>query len=140
MKHEPDEGIIDRMAEIMRESDGMGLAAAQVGFVQRLAIIEPPDEQLTVLVNPRIVEREGEQEELEGCLTLPGYRGHVRRPTRVTAVVGLDGDEVTIHGEGLLARILDHEIDHLDGVLFVDKLVPGRELWRVEAAKPLRQL
>lgn len=139
VRHEPNSGIVDLMTEAMRESDGIGLSAPQVGFVQRLSIIEPPGEQLTVLINPRIVEREGEQEELEGCLTLPGYRGHVHRSARVTVVVGLD-DEVTIQGEGLLARILEHEVDHLDGVLFIDRLVPGRELWRIEAPKPLRQL
>ena len=115
--------LIDDMVETMREVGGVGLAAPQVGVPLRIAVIELPDEELIVLVNPKIVKRSGERQIEEGCLSIPGYRGEIRRSEKVT-VKGLDrfGREIRIKGEGLLAQALEHELDHLDGTLYIDHL------------------
>jgi peptide deformylase len=119
--------LIDDMVETMYAAPGIGLAATQVGvplriFVVDLSIGRDPS-QLIVLVNPEFVEREGMQLEEEGCLSVPGFNATVARPQRVV-VRGLDpaGRERKHEGTGLLARAFQHEIDHLDGMLFVDRL------------------
>jgi len=119
--------LIDDMIETMYAAPGIGLAAPQVGvplrvFVADLSVGRDPS-QLIIMVNPEFVEREGTQLEEEGCLSLPGFNATVLRPARAV-VRGLDreGREQRIEGTGLLARAFQHEIDHLDGRLFVDRL------------------
>ena len=119
--------LIDDMIETMYAAPGIGLAAPQVGvpvrvFVADLSVGRDPS-QLIVMVNPEFVEREGTQLEEEGCLSLPGFNATVLRPARAV-VRGLDreGREQRVEGTGLLARAFQHEIDHLDGRLFVDRL------------------
>ena len=113
--------LLDDMAETLHEADGCGLAAPQVGIRRRIALVEVEEGELIELINPEIIEREGHQEELEGCLSVPGKWGFTERPMKVK-VKALDrnGNEFTVEGEGLKARALCHEIDHLDGILFID--------------------
>ena len=116
--------LLDDMAETMYAAEGVGLAAPQVGVLRRAITIDVGDETgLIQLINPEIIASEGEQEEAEGCLSVPGRRGYVKRPQRVV-VRGLNraGKPVEIRAEGLLAVAFCHEIDHLDGVLFIDKM------------------
>jgi peptide deformylase len=119
--------LVDDMIETMYAAPGIGLAAPQVGVPLRVFVIDLSagrrPEDLIVLVNPEFVEREGMQLEEEGCLSLPGFTATVARPERA-AVRGLDrsGAPRTVEGTGLLARALQHEMDHLDGTLFVDRL------------------
>ena len=126
--------LVDDMVETMHEQGGVGLAAPQVGVLQRVIVIQlPEDEEPRVFVNPEIIRREGEREVEEGCLSIPGYRGLVRRSVRVRAK-GLDrsGRLVRIKAEELLAQALEHEVDHLDGVLYIDRLVHRDNLWKIE--------
>lgn len=113
--------LLDDMVETMNSADGVGLAAPQVGILKRVVVIDV-GEGVIKLINPEIIEAEGSQYDVEGCLSVPGEQGEVERPNKVK-VKGLNenGEEITIQGEGLLARALCHEIDHLDGILFVDK-------------------
>ncbi len=116
--------LLDDMAETMYEENGCGLAAPQVGVLRRAITVDVGDDNgLIQLVNPEIVRMEGEQENAEGCLSVPGRRGYVPRPLRVT-VKGITraGRPIEIEAEGLLAVAFCHEIDHLDGVMFVDKM------------------
>jgi len=112
--------LLRDMAETMYDADGVGLAAPQVGILRRVVVIDVGD-GLIELVNPKIVSKEGEQAGPEGCLSVPGRQGYVVRPEKVT-VEALDrkGKPITVTGEGLLARALCHEIDHLDGIVYVD--------------------
>ena len=113
--------LLDDMAETLHKANGAGLAAVQVGVLRRVVLVEAEPGQLYELINPRIVEKEGEQEEVEGCLSLPGQWGYTRRPAKVTVeAMNRNGETVRYTGEGLLARAFCHEIDHLDGVLFKD--------------------
>ncbi|GAK39800.1 peptide deformylase [Paenibacillus urinalis] len=114
--------LLDDMAETMYDADGVGLAAPQVGILKRLIVVDVGDDHgLIKMINPEIVSSEGEQFGPEGCLSIPGYNGDVRRAETVT-VKGLDrdGKEFTVTGSGLFARAFQHEIDHLNGVLFTD--------------------
>ena len=113
--------LLSDMAETMYHENGAGLAAPQVGVLWRVIVIDI-GEGLVQLINPQIVDSKGEQTGQEGCLSIPGVWGIVKRPYAVT-VKGLDENAkpVRIQGEGLLARALCHEIDHLDGILFVDR-------------------
>ncbi|WP_211745313.1 peptide deformylase [Paenibacillus sp. Marseille-Q4541] len=114
--------LLDDMADTMYDAEGVGLAAPQVGILKRLIVIDAGDEQgLIKMINPEIVSMEGEQFGPEGCLSIPGFNGDVRRAETVT-VKGLDreGKEITITGSGLLSRAFQHEIDHLNGILFTD--------------------
>ena len=117
--------LIDDMLETMYEADGVGLAAPQVGVLKRIAVIDVTAEQNSpiVLVNPEIIHTEGEQRGSEGCLSVPGKAGIVTRPN-VVRVRAFDESmqEFEIEGEELLARALIHEIEHLDGQLYVDKV------------------
>src|SRR5512145_1771100 len=119
--------LIDDMIETMYAAPGIGLAATQVGVPLRVFVVDvsvgrDPD-KLIVMVNPEWIEREGMQLEEEGCLSVPGFNATVVRPSRAV-VRGLDrdGEPQTVEGSELLARALQHEIDHLDGVVFVDRL------------------
>ena len=121
--------IIDDMIETMQAERGVGLAANQVGIPLRLAVIQPePEDEPIVLINPEIVRRKGEREVNEGCLSIPGYRGTVRRSVRVRAkALDRDGKPLKIRADGgVLAQVLEHETDHLNGVLYTDHLVDGQ--------------
>ena len=119
--------LIDDMIATMYAAPGVGLAAPQIGVSLRLCVIDlsvgKKDGEIITLINPEFLEREGMQIEDEGCLSVPGFTASVARPSRVV-VRGLDrrGEAVTIEGKGLLARALQHELDHLDGTLFLDRL------------------
>ena len=123
------EKIVKNMIETMYGSPGIGLAAPQIGINIRLTTIDlsvgEESEKLIVLCNPEIISAEGTQKNDEGCLSIPDFSDSISRPLRM--VVGgenLHGDEIRIEAEGLLARCLSHEIDHLNGILFVDHLSP----------------
>ncbi|MBQ8576503.1 MAG: peptide deformylase [Clostridia bacterium] len=113
--------LLDDMTETMRSADGCGLAAPQVGVLRRVVVMETEPGTVLELINPVIVERKGEQHEIEGCLSVPGRQGYTHRPAYVK-VEALDrnGDPITLEGEGLRARCFCHEIDHLDGILYID--------------------
>ena len=114
--------LLDDMVETMRAADGCGLAAPQVGILRRIAVVEVEPGEVYEMINPKIVARAGTQEETEGCLSLPGKWGTTRRPMHVTVrSTNRDGEVVEASGSGLLARAFCHEIDHLDGVLFIDE-------------------
>ncbi|MDO4741109.1 MAG: peptide deformylase [Eubacteriales bacterium] len=115
--------LLDDMAETMYAADGVGLAAPQVGVLRRVVVIDVGD-GLLEMINPEIIETEGEKVSVEGCLSVPGRRCTVQRPTRVVArAKDRKGREFTVEGTGLLAIALCHEIDHLDGVLYIDKMI-----------------
>ena len=120
--------LVDDMLESMRTASGIGLAAPQVGTTMRVVVIQLPEQEEIVLINPQIVRKTGEIVGIEGCLSIPGYFADVRRAAKVT-VKALDrnGKETRLKGEDLLARVMQHEIDHLDGILFTDKLVKSRK-------------
>jgi peptide deformylase len=132
--------LIDDMVETMRAAPGVGLAAPQVAVSQRVIVAEPPEDEedptsgkLYVVVNPEIVRASKEMEEgVEGCLSIPGWAGQVERHVAVM-VKGLDrqGKPLRIKAQGYLARILQHEIDHLDGVLFIDRITDPEKIWRI---------
>lgn len=121
------------MVETMHSHNGVGLAANQVGSLQKVAVIQIPDmEEPLILVNLEVTRREGEREVVEGCLSLPGYRGMVKRSVKVRVrALGLDGKVIRINAEELLAQALEHETDHLNGVLFIDHLVSPDSLWKI---------
>ncbi len=114
--------LLDDMLETMRAANGVGLAAPQVGILRRIVVIEVEEGKVIELINPRIVAYSGEQEGQEGCLSVPGQWGIVKRPQHIT-VRALDrkGNPIEITGHDLLARCFCHELDHLDGTLYIDK-------------------
>ncbi|HZK25808.1 MAG TPA: peptide deformylase [Oscillospiraceae bacterium] len=115
--------LLNEMAETMYDAQGVGLAAPQVGISKRLVVIDVQDDRgLLKLINPKIIDRSGKETAIEGCLSFPGIAGEVERAAQVT-VEALDetGTKITIEAEGLLARACQHEFDHLEGVLFVDR-------------------
>ena len=113
--------LLDDMKETMREADGCGLAAPQVGILRRIVVIETEESGLIELINPKIIARAGEQTEVEGCLSIPGKSGITHRPMHVTVrALDRNGNEVEYRGSGLLARAFCHELDHLDGKLYID--------------------
>ncbi len=115
------ERLLDDMVETMRKADGVGLAAPQVGVLRRVVVIETPDEGLFELINPKIIAFSGEQESEEGCLSIPGRWGVTKRPMHVTVrAMNRKGETVDISGSGLLAKAFCHELDHLDGKLYID--------------------
>ena len=115
--------LIDDMFETMYDANGVGLAAPQVGVLKRIVVIDTTGEDPIVLINPRIVEQDGEQTGYEGCLSLPGQTGLVTRPQHVKAVaLDRDMNPIEIEGEGLLARAICHELEHLEGHLYTEKL------------------
>lgn len=139
------QSLIDDMLETMRSAEGIGLAAPQVGVLLRVIVVEFEEEESeelsqTVLINPEIVHKEGEWMAEEGCLSVPGYVGTVPRAEKVT-VKGKTrtGKDVRIKAEGLLSHVLQHEIDHLDGVLYIDYLPSLDDLRKVEPGKRKRR-
>lgn len=134
------EPIIADMVETVRASRGVGLAAPQIGIPLRIIVVELPQKEeeptsgkLYVLLNPEIVSSSGEEEGEEGCLCLPGYAGEVKRATHITVKAqDREGKEVRLKAEGYFARVLQHEIDHLNGFIFVDRLESLDKLYRLE--------
>ncbi|MCX4304281.1 MAG: peptide deformylase [Acetatifactor sp.] len=114
--------LIEDMLETMYEANGVGLAASQVGVLKRIVVIDTTGEDPYILINPRIVESSGEQTGQEGCLSVPGKSGQVTRPNYVKAVaLDMNMREFELEGTELLARAICHELDHLDGHLYVEK-------------------
>jgi peptide deformylase len=128
--------LVRDMAETMYDAPGVGLAAPQIGVHQRIVVIDvsAKDEapELIVAINPVIIHTEGESYEEEGCLSVPKYAANVRRHERVVVkALNLEGEEITCKAEGLLAVAFQHEIDHLDGILFIDHISPlKREIFK----------
>lgn len=115
--------LLDDMAETMIDADGVGLAAPQVGVLKRCVVIDAGD-GLIELVNPEIVSMEGSVIGAEGCLSIPGRRCTVDRPEKVTVIAqNRDGESIRLEAEGLLAVAICHEVDHLDGILYIDKMI-----------------
>lgn len=116
--------LLDDMADTMYRANGVGLAAPQIGVLKRLVVIDI-GEGLVKLVNPVIIEQSGEQQDMEGCLSVPDISGEVIRPQKVRIKAqNENGDYFEMEGTGLLARAFCHELDHLDGILYIDKTVP----------------
>lgn len=120
--------LLDDMVETMRDANGCGLAAPQVGILRRIAVIEVEEGQVIELINPKIIAYAGEQQESEGCLSIPGKWGVTVRPEHVTVrATNRRGELFDVSGSGLLARALCHELDHLDGKLFTDCVIRYEE-------------
>ena len=116
--------LIDDMIETMRAEGGCGLAAVQVGVLRRIAVIEVEEGKVIELINPKIIAFAGEQTEQEGCLSNPGEYGITKRPKAVTVrAMNRHGEEFEVSGSDLLARAICHELDHLDGILYIDKAI-----------------
>ena len=119
--------LLKDMADTMYKAEGVGLAGPQVGILRRVVVIDVGD-GLVELINPEIIAQEGSQCGREGCLSLPGQSAPVERPYYVKAkAMDREGNEFIIEGEELMARALCHEIDHLDGILYIDKALPREE-------------
>ena len=113
--------LLDDMVETMRAANGVGLAAPQVGVLRRIVVIEVEEGKVIELINPKIIAYSGEQTDTEGCLSVPGRSGTVTRPRHVTVrAINRHGETFDITGSDLLARAFCHELDHLDGKLYVD--------------------
>ena len=125
--------LIENMMETMRAVEGVGLAAPQIGISLRVIVIGLPEQAEIAIINPQIVRRSGERLVSEGCLSVPGYRGEVKRAVSVT-VKGRDlsGKEIRIKADELLAQALEHEINHLNGVLYIDQLTSPDKLRKIE--------
>jgi len=125
--------LISDMLETMHSAPGVGLAAPQVGIPLRVIVIGLPEQEDIALINPEIVRRKGERLLNEGCLSVPGYAGEVKRAEAVT-VKGRDqnGKEIRIKADELLAQALEHEIDHINGVLYIDRLESIDKLRKIE--------
>ncbi|RLE18788.1 MAG: peptide deformylase [Acidobacteria bacterium] len=136
--------LVADMYETMKAAPGIGLAAPQVGVSKRLCLVDlsagsDPD-RLLVLVNPEIISEEGYQKAEEGCLSFPGIFGHVERPMRVKVrYTDLDGGTQEVEGDELLARALCHEIDHLEGVVFINRMSPLKRRLVMKAIRKLRR-
>ncbi|MDW7738735.1 MAG: peptide deformylase [Bacillota bacterium] len=114
--------LLDDMKETMRDADGVGLAANQVGISKRILVATDGEEMILELINPKCEQSEGGEVGIEGCLSVPGSYGEVPRAVRIVVrALNRNGREIKIIAEGLLARILQHEMDHLDGILFTDR-------------------
>ena len=133
------QNLVDDMVETMHAVNGLGLAAPQIGVSQQVIVVQLPEDEedpqsgkLYVLCNPEIVKTAGEEESEEGCLSVPGFVGDVRRAAVVT-VKGLDrhGKKIRIKAEGLLARAFQHEIDHINGTLYIDRVDSPEKIRRI---------
>ena len=133
--------IIDDMILTMQEANGVGLAAPQVGVLLRVIVLQMPEQEPFSIVNPDIVKSSGERMVIEGCLSIPGYQGELKRSEKVT-VKGLDreGKKIRISATDLLAQALEHEIDHLDGILYTDRIGSEGKLYKIEAASSETEL
>lgn len=119
--------ILDDMVETLHTYNGVGLAGPQIGILKRLVIIDLYDDKGPIkLVNPKIIKQKGEQEVEEGCLSFPNQYAKIIRPKEIVIeALNENGEKIKIKGEGLLAQAISHELDHLEGILFVDKIIPG---------------
>lgn len=116
--------LLDDMKETLAHAQGCGLAAVQVGVLRRIVLVDTEETGLLELINPKIIAYSGTQEETEGCLSVPGVWGITRRPECVTVkALNRKGEEITVTGSGLAARAFCHELDHLEGTLFIDKMI-----------------
>lgn len=125
--------LISNMIETMQSANGVGLAAPQVGKSLRVIVVQLPGEEPQVIINPEIIKHSGEQMVTEGCLSVPGYYGEIKRPAEVMAK-GKDrqGKAIRIKASGLMAEALEHEVDHLNGVLYIDHLGQEGKLYKTE--------
>ncbi len=124
--------LIDDMIDTMRAASGVGLAAPQIGVPLRLAVIELPGEELITLINPEIIKRQGERIVEEACLSVPGYQGEIKRAVMVKVKAqDRQGREIRLKGEELLAHALEHELDHLNGTLYIDHIESPDKLWKL---------
>jgi peptide deformylase len=132
--------LVKNMIQTMQAVSGAGLAASQVGIPLRIIVIGIPDQEPFALINPQIVRKSGERVIEEGCLSIPGYVGQVTRAVTVTAK-GLDtkGKEVRVKGTELLAQALEHEINHLNGILYIDQLTSQDTFHKVVLKKPVTE-
>ena len=119
--------ILDDMVETLHKYNGVGLAGPQIGILKRIIVIDLYDDEGPMkLINPAIVKEKGKQEVEEGCLSFPNQYGRIVRPNKIKIeALSEKGKKIKLDGEGLLAQAIAHEIDHLDGILFVDKIIPG---------------
>jgi peptide deformylase len=129
--------LIDDMIDTLHaDPNRAGLAAPQVGVLLRIAIIEVPDHELITLINPEIVKKEGERIVQEGCLSIPGYFGEIKRAVTVKVKAqNRDGKQFRLKAQGLLAQALEQETEHLDGILYIDHLESPEKLYKIEAAQ-----
>ncbi len=119
--------LVKDMIETMYEANGVGLAAPQVGILKRVAVVDV-GEGIHVFINPEIIEKSGSCIDVEGCLSLPGKQGQVERPEKIKVrALNENGEQFEIEAEDFFARAICHETDHLDGILFIDKLVKSEE-------------
>ncbi len=125
--------LIDGMVETMQQTNGVGLAAPQVGVSLRVVVLQMPGEEPIAIINPKMVKRVGEREVTEGCLSIPGYAGEIKRSVSVT-VKGRDrqGKTIRIKATGLMAQALEHELDHLNGILYIDHIEGQDKLHKIE--------
>ncbi|NLN14157.1 MAG: peptide deformylase [Tissierellia bacterium] len=115
--------LLDDMVETMNDADGVGLAAPQIGILRRVVVIDVGEGPIK-MINPEIIEVEGSRIEIEGCLSIPNKAGTVERPERVKVkYLNEEGEEIILEGTGLLATAICHEVDHLDGILYTDKVI-----------------
>jgi peptide deformylase len=132
--------LVTDMQETLRVATGVGLAANQVGHALRLIVINVPENDCDVIINPEVIKRTGERIVNEGCLSIPGYVGEIKRSVQVR-IKGQDktGKEIRLKADGLLAEVLEHEIDHLNGVLYVDHLESQDKLRKLEPPQDTKQ-
>ena len=132
--------LVNNIIETMYAEGGVGLAAPQVGVSKRVIVIDTEENGVIALINPVIIKREGKTKEEEGCLSVPGVYSIVGRSSKVTVeALDLDENKIRISQEGFLAIVLQHEIDHLDGYLFIDRLSPAKRLMIKEKLKEIGQ-
>lgn len=125
--------LISDMMDTMHSASGVGLAAPQVGVSLRVVVVEVPEESALVLINPEVIKREGVRSLTEACLSVPGYQGEIKRAVKVKVKAqNLQGKEIRIRGEELLAQALEHEIDHLNGTLYIDHIESPDELQKID--------
>jgi len=128
------EKLAANMQETMHAASGAGLAAPQVGVPLRVVVIGMPEEEDIILINPQILRKTGERVVIEGCLSVPGYAGEIKRAESVRVkALDLNGKEIRLKANELLAQALEHEIDHLNGILYVDHLESPDKLRKIEA-------
>ena len=130
--------LIDDMIDTLRANSGVGLAAPQIGVPLRIAVIEVPGEEVITLINPVVIKRTGECVLGEACLSVPGYHGEIKR-SMIVKVKAQDrqGKEIRLKGEDLLAQVLEHETDHLNGTLYIDHIESPEKLFKVEAVQEM---
>ena len=125
--------LANNMVDTLREAGGVGLAANQVGELQRIIVIQLPEEEARIYVNPEIIKAEGEREVEEGCLSIPGYRGKIIRSVTIRfGALDHSSKRLRIDADGLLAQALEHEIDHLNGILYTDHLRSHDDFYMIE--------